>query len=353
MEMTSKERCLAVMRNEIPDRIPVVPQSFMFSVETAGFRISDVNRNGKRMAQSHIISQKKYGYDGCVIDFDDASIAEACGAKVIFREDEPAIVDESDPVLKDLRDVYNLEVPDPLRAGRLPEWLAATSTLVEAIGEDVLVMGRADQGPFSVACLLRGTQQFMMDLVMEDKQVINDVIEFCRKACVAFAKAQKDAGAHVTSIGDALAGPNLVSPAMYREFALIPEKKLTREVQDYGIPYSIHICGNTNAIIGDLASTRAKILEVDWQVNMADARKKVPLSTVLMGNINPGDPMVFGTSEKVDETARKIIEDTKGKGLFLSTGCAMGRNTPHENFVAMINAAKKYGTCEQIMAMND
>lgn len=349
--MNSLERCMAVLNGQMPDMIPVIPQSFMFAVETAGFRIGDVNRSGKLMAQSHIISQEKYGYDGCVIDFDDASIAEAIGAKVIFRDDEPATVNEEEPVLKDLRDVYDLELPDPLKAGRLCEWLEATSTLVNEIGDRVFIMGRADQGPFSIACLLRGTTQFMMDLLTEDKQVINDVLEYCRKVSVSFAKAQKDAGAHATSIGDALAGPNLISPDMYREFALEPEMLLVQEVQDYGIPFSIHICGNTNRIIEDMGHTGARILEVDWQLDIRQARELVPLSTVLMGNIDPSFPLVLGSPEEVDTAVKNLIQATKGRSHFVSSGCAIGRNTPVENFKAFIAAGRKYGSYEQLMEL--
>jgi MtaA/CmuA family methyltransferase len=345
--MNSLERCLAVLNGEAFDTLPVVPQCFMLAIETAGFRIGDINRNGKRMALAHQISQEKYGYDGCVIDFDVASIAEAIGARVIFRDDEPAVVNEEYPVLKDLRDVYDLEVPDPLKAGRLCEWLDATRTLVDAIGDHVFVMGRADQGPFSIACLLRGTTQFMMDLLTADPQLIADVLDYCRKASAAFAKAQKDAGAHATSIGDALAGPNLIAPDMYRAFALEPEKQLVQEIQDYGIPFAIHICGNTKGIITDMGSTGAKILEVDWQLDMRAARQSVPLSTVLMGNVNPSFPLVLGTPADVEQAVKEVIEQTRGQSLFVSSGCAMGRNTPPENFRAFVSAARKYGVTER------
>ncbi|MDR0844669.1 MAG: uroporphyrinogen decarboxylase family protein [Tannerella sp.] len=350
--MTSLERCLAVLNGEKFDTLPIVPQCFMLAIETAGFRIGDINRNGKKMAEAHRISQEKYNYDGCIIDFDDASIAEAIGAKVIFRDDEPAVVNEDYPVLKDLRDVYDLEIPDPFKAGRLSEWLEATRTLVDAIGDHVFVMGRADQGPFSIACLLRGTTQFMMDLITEDPKLIADVLDYCRKVCVVFAKAQKDAGAHATSIGDALASPNLISPDMYRAFALEPEKQLVQEVQDYGIPFSIHICGNTNRIIADMGATGAKILEVDWQLDMRTARELTPSSTVLMGNINPSVPLVFGSPEDVDKAVQELVEKTKGQGLFISSGCAMGRNTPPENFRALVAAARKYGAYEEVMKLN-
>jgi MtaA/CmuA family methyltransferase len=326
------------------DRVPVVPQTFMFAAETAGIKVGAFAHSAAKMVEAQLVSQAKYGYDGCVIDFDDATLAEACGAKVIFREDDPAIVDEADLVVKDLRDVEQLRLPDPWKDGRLPIWLEATRLLKDRIGDHVFIMGRADQGPFSLACLLRGPQQFMMDLLDEEsEQGVHALIDYCRRACAVFALAQKEAGAHATSIGDAFAGPNLISPEMYRKFALEPEMRLTEEVQAAGIPFSIHICGNTNGIIADMGRTGAKILEVDWQLDMAEARRAVPASTVLMGNINPSAPMAFGTPEQVEATVRGIMDATGGRGVFLSSGCAMGRNTKPENMRALMAAAEKYG----------
>ena len=134
------------------------------------------------MVEAQLACIEKYGYDGIVIDFDDATIAEACGASVIFREDEPAIVNEKAPLLKSLRDVENLSLPDPGKSGRLPVWLEATRKLVDLVGEEVFIMGRADQGPFTMATLLRGAQQFMEDLVLEDNVLIKKVIDYCRLA---------------------------------------------------------------------------------------------------------------------------------------------------------------------------
>jgi len=343
-KMTGLQRCQAVLAGEDPDQVPVVPQTFMFAAETAGIRVGDFAHNSEKMVEAQVISQAKYGYDGCVIDFDDATLAEACGAKVIFRDYEPAIVDESELVVKDLRDVDKLKLPDPWKDGRLPVWLEATRLLKDRIGDHVFIMGRADQGPFSLACLLRGPQQFMMDLLDEENiEPIKQLIDYCRQACARFALAQKEAGAHATSIGDAFAGPSLISPAMYREFALEPQIRLAEEVQAAGIPFSIHICGNTNGIIADMGLTHARILEVDWKLDMAEARRVVPAPTVLMGNVNPCDPLVLGTPSDVDAAARKVIEATGGRGLFLSSGCAMGRNTPPENMEALVAAAYKYG----------
>lgn len=353
-EMTSLERCLTVLEAGIPDRVPVIPQTFMLAAETAGMVIGEMARDGKMMAESHRISQAKYGYDGCVIDIDDASLAEACGSKVIFdNPEEPALVDEHNPLVTDLRQVPDLKLPDPLKDGRLPLWLEATERLVEAIGDHVFVMGRADQGPFDLLCLIRGTQNFMMELVTEDPQVIWNALDWCREANLAFAKAQKDAGAHATSIGDSYAGPNLIHPDMFRQFALEHEITLAKQVQDYGIPWSLHICGATDPILEDMSSTGAKILEVDWQVDMARAHEICAGKNVLMGNVDPSEPLAIGTPDQVEAKAKKVIEDCKGRDLFLSSGCAMGRKTPEENVRALVDAPKKYGTREQILAMGE
>lgn len=350
--MTGLERCLSAMNFSIPDRIPVVPQAFMFACKTAGYKIGQINKSGRLMAETHLVSQNKYRYDGVVIDMDDAALAEACGAKVIFREDDVAVVDESRPLLKNLRDVEDLEIPDPYKSARLPEWLEATKILSKKIGDHVFIMGRADQGPFDLACLLRGTEQFMIDLLSEEPEDINKLLDYCRKVVTLFAKAQKDSGAHATSIGDSYAGPNLVSPHIYREFALEQEKILTKEVQEYGIPFSVHICGNTTKILEDMCKTGAKIFELDWQVDMGYAKQVFGSNAVIMGNIDPSDPLVWGTPQKVEEKAKEIIEKTGGIGLFLSSGCAIGYNTPEDNFIALVESAKKFGTYEQILELN-
>ncbi|MCE5188570.1 MAG: uroporphyrinogen decarboxylase family protein [Eubacteriales bacterium] len=349
-EMTSLQRVRAVLNGETPDRVPVIPQGFMFCAANIGTKIGRINRDPKKMAESQVLTQQQFGYDGCVIDVDDATLAEACGARALFRDDGVAIIDEEHPALMDLSEIDNLELPDPNRSGRLPEWLETTQRIMDAVGDHVFVMGRADQGPFDLLCLLRGAQEFMMDLLTEEPEVILHAMEWTTKAHIIFANAMLKI-AHATSMGDSYASPNLVSPATYEKYALPFEQQVVRAVQTKERPYSIHICGNTTKIIDKMALTGSKILEVDWQMDMGEARAAVPDNVVLMGNIDPSDPLVQGTPEDVDRKAKYIIEKTAGRGLILSSGCAMGANTPPENVAAMVAAAKKYGTYEQLLRM--
>jgi len=347
-EMTSLERVQAVLRGEIPDRLPVIPQGFMFSARTAGYHIGQINRSPEKMAESHRICQEKYGYDGCIIDVDDATLAEACGAKVIFRENDVASVDEHAPALKNLDDIESLHMPDPLSDGRICEWLETTQRLLDSIGDHVFIMGRADQGPFSLLCLLRGAQNLMVDLMIRDEATIRRALEWATEAHMRFARAQLRLGAHATSMGDAYAGPNLISPDSYRKFGFPYEKEVVAALRDLNGAYSIHICGNATRIVEDMGRTGADILELDWKTNMGQARKSVPENVTLMGNINPSDPMFLGEPETVKSQARDIIVSTKGRGIILSSGCALGEGTREENMRALVESAKLYGTYEQL-----
>jgi len=340
--MNGLERCLNSLNRQSIDKVPVVPQGFLFAIETSEFRMSEVVHNPENMAKALMQCWEQYDYDGIVIDFDDATLAEACGASVIFRDIEPAMVDESKPVITNWSDLDKLRLPDPNKSGRLPVWLETTRILSKQLGREVMIMGRADQGPFTLASLLRGTQNFMMDLMTEDPQPVHELIDYCTEAFTRFAKAQKDAGAHFTSMGDALAGPNLISPDLYRTFAWKPECTAVRAIQDYGISFSLHICGNTTAIIDEMLQTESKVLEIDWQVDLAEVIKKAHGQTIIMGNINPSHPIVTGTRQEVYKETIKLLQQTKGKGIWLSTGCAIGRNTPPENFEAFIRAGRDF-----------
>ena len=72
-----------------------------------------------------------------------------------------------------------------------------------------------------------------------------------------------------------------------------------------------------------------------------------------MGNIDPSFPLVLGTPEQIDEAVKNLIEATNGYRHIISSGCAMGRNTPPENFKAFIKAARKYGAHDEIVRLQN
>ena len=75
--MTGLKKCMSVLEGKKNKEIPVVPQAFLFALEMIGYQMKGVVFSPENMAKAHQICQQKFGYDGCIIDFDDATITEA------------------------------------------------------------------------------------------------------------------------------------------------------------------------------------------------------------------------------------------------------------------------------------
>ena len=352
--MSSLQRVQAAFNGELPDRLPVLPLTCIWVGRQAGMTMDEMYGDAARMARAHIDAWRQFGYDGCVVSFDTAVLAEACGAKVIKRPDAQIVVDENKPLLKNLRDVDQLEVPDPFTAGRMPYWLEVTRRISEQVGNEAFVMGCADQMPFSLACSLRGTTQFMMDLLSEDPEVIAKVIDYCRRVHVRFATAYKQVGARAVTTGDAPAGPSMISPEQYRQFAMGAEKACISAEQAAGIAVSLHICGNTTEILPDMVACDSRLIEVDWMIDLAKLRQLIVAAghkTVILGNINPAEPLSFGTPAQVEAAVATAIRQTRGRGFIIGSGCLVGRETPVANIAAMVAAARTHGTREKLQTL--
>ena len=48
-EMTGLERCLTVLNGGVADRVPVVPQTFMFAAGTAGIKVRELAHNTSKL----------------------------------------------------------------------------------------------------------------------------------------------------------------------------------------------------------------------------------------------------------------------------------------------------------------
>ncbi len=342
-ELSSVERTLRTLQFKPIDRVPVDLHNFMLTPRFMGVSdFASFYRDGEAMAEGQIKAWKRYGHDVLLVENGTAALAEACGVEVIYQQDSAPVA--SIPAINSLDEVDELEVPDPYQDPLLSELLKATRLIVEEIGEKAFVIGRADQGPFSLACEIRGMSNFLLDIaIREDLDKIHRLLEFCSKVSERFALAQIEQGAHATSFGDSPSGPDLISPADYREFAYPYMKKLAQTMKDRGIILAYHICGNATPIISDMIDTGAAIIEIDQKSDQLAVKKAADGKAALLGPIDPSEVMANGTPELVVQKAREALENlSPGGGFILGPGCALPSTTPDENIDALIETAKKY-----------
>jgi uroporphyrinogen decarboxylase len=340
-EMTPKERMTAFAAGGEIDRIPCIPLIGEHACRLIGVTVSRYNHSAELMAEAQIAAFRKYRPDSVGIGPGLFGITEAMGTRLKFPEDGMPYV--SEPVLKDYADFDRLSPVDSHRDGRLPLYLKALKLINEQIGDQVVV-GSSVGGPFTAAASLRGTENFLRDL-RKNPEMAHRLLQLVTVSALRYIDAVSDLGLK-PSISEPTASGTLISARQFREFAK-PYLKMyvDRIIERCGSGPMLHICGNTSRIWSDMADTGATILSLDNEIDLAEAKEAVGDRVCLAGNVRPVETLMKGTRDQVLTEAKECLRKAHDnpKGYILSSGCALPLDTPPENVMALMEAARIYG----------
>lgn len=340
--MNGRERIRAALGGSRPDRVPIMLHNFLMAAREAGISQRRFREDPESIAACFIRAVESYGYDGILVDVDTVTLAEALGVRVDLPEDQPARW--AGPAIDSLGAARDLPPVDVGAHPRVQVWLEAVRRIKAAFGDEIFVRGNCDQAAFSLASMVRGPVDWMMDL-MDEKNHADALalLDYCTEAAGAFIRLMADAGADMVSNGDSPAGPDLVSPGFYRTFAQPYERRLVEEAHACGLPYALHICGDTTRILEAMLETGADALELDYKTDAFKAREVMAGRAVFIGNIDPSAVLALGTPALVESRTRELLEIFAGSPRFiLNAGCAVPAETPPENLRAMIAAARAF-----------
>ena len=301
---------------EAVERIPVMAHNFLMAVREAGFTQKQFRESPDMMVKAMTEATMKYDLDCVLLDVDTALLASACGADVMYPDDLAAVAKGTQPVpLEELPD--KVKEVDLLASDRVRHYLEAAERLVQWGNEnDRFIRINADQGAFSLACILTGMDEFMMDLLDEDyEDDINRLLDATYSVALKMHELCFATGAHMTSYGNSSEGCSVISPACFRQFA---KERETR-----------------------LAETGCPAYELDWKTDANRVFEVAHGKFTLSGNVDPA-LFVTGTPDEVYAAARKVCDIFRGKGgLVLCSGCALGPQTKSENLQAFVRAVRE------------
>jgi MtaA/CmuA family methyltransferase len=334
--MTGRERVFAMMEGREVDHLPLMPITMMFAGDLAGVTYGEYATNHEVLAEAQIKTAEAFGFDYVSVISDPAREAADCGAAIQYFENQPPAVDEVNALLQGPEDLAKLSVPDPLGGGRMHDRVKGIALLKERAGDERIVEGWVE-GPVAEAADLRGINHIMMDF-FEQADFVRDLFDFVIEMELAFAKAQKDAGADLMGVGDAAA--SLVGPQVYDEFVWEAEKRLVDGLHDMGLKVRMHICGDTRSILEGMGRLGCEIVDLDYMVPVAEGRAAMGPDQVLLGNLDPVRCLRDGTPDSVRAAIAQCHQEA-GPRFIVGAGCEVTRDTPHENLQAMCEYARE------------
>ncbi|MGD0729771.1 MAG: uroporphyrinogen decarboxylase family protein [Terracidiphilus sp.] len=341
--MTSLERCLATIRQAPHDRVPVDLHNFMMTVADVDRPSQQIYQDGQLLGEAQVAAWKRFGHDMLLVENGTAALAEACGCQVTYLPGSAPIIEK--PLLESISRVSSLRKPDPWHSPLARAVLDATRYVLDQIGDLAFVMGRADQGPFDLACLIAGPVTLMTEMAAgESDEQIFELLEYASDCFILYARMFKEMGCPGTSIGEAQCSPDVISPRMYEKYCLPYGRKVVSALQSDDFILAYHTCGNTTKIIDRMVQTGAGILEFDYKCDKAAAKRATAGKTTLLGPIDPSGVLHEGSVDDVERACREAIEVlAPGGGFILGPGCALPATTPAENIDKLVGCAKAHG----------
>jgi MtaA/CmuA family methyltransferase len=346
--MNALDRTLKALTMQECDRISVNPEiDYSYAAKLSGipvdkcftdedihaealervFDIHDVDGLYVNLCLSKdIITRRKQTGDGLLV-------TDACGIEwKVGENDVGSVYQNSIQSLDDER----LITENPIKIG-----IVNTFRKIKKEYKEKYAIIPGITGPFSQVVFLYGFMQTLVSMLDEEEK-LKEVIEARVPHAIKWADELIEDGAKVVWIGEGAASSSVISPGQYLEFVYPYQKMLVEHIKKRGAYTIIHVCGDINKSIRYIAGTGAECLDIDYMVDLADAKEAVGDRLCLKGNINPAELMSFNTNQ-VYNLSKEKIDIFGNKGFILSTGCLVCRDTPKENIDAMVQASFDLG----------
>ena len=338
--MNGFERIQCALKGKWPDQRPIMLHNFMMAAAEAGYTMKEFREDPQKASDAFIQSVEKYELDGIMVDFDTTLIAGAIGAHVDYPDKEPARITQG--LISSWEQVNELAEIDLAKNDRVQNWLETCRLIKDYFGDEVYVRGNCDQAPFSAASMVRGAQNWMIDMMIPGPEV-DKLLEYCTAVCIQFIDLMSKTGVDMVSNGDSPAGPEMISPQLFRQYALPYEEKLVEAAHNLGLPYVNHICGNTDLILEDMLESGTDGLELDYKTDINKILKTLGNQCLFIGNIDPSGVIALGTKELVKKKIKELLSVYReSPRLVVNAGCAIPPNTPSENIKALVKTVREY-----------
>ena len=348
--MIPRERAVAALRGEIPDRVPCVPLvDTSYAAACAKLPVAECFINPEAYAAALVATLDRHP------DIDGVSINIGLSDDVFVDhriENGTHHIKTTGGLTwmvpaNDIGSIETCEIADfsDSRIATDEYLMKACLRTLRAIPlkyREKYLINTTVTGPFSQVAFLVGMDGIMMGTI-DDEEALLAAIRQRVPFALQWVDALKELDPGCIWIGEGFASNSLLSGGSYRKFVMPFEKLVVDRIHEIGKTSILHICGKLDQSLESLLETGSDGVEIDWQVDIPQAKRRVGEKITLKGNLNT-TKLVNAKPDEVYALASEAVRQGKPGGRFiLSSGCCLGRDTPPENVDAMVRACEDHG----------
>lgn len=241
-----------------------------------------------------------------------------------------------------IEELEDYEFPDPESLSLEP-----LDRFVRRYGNEYALMSGFSYTLFERAWTLRGFARILADFYA-NPSFVERLLDRITEYDIELAKRIAEKPVDIYWIGDDYSDQRgmLMSPAIWRKFLKPRLSGIAGVARRKGIPTFIHCDGNPTAILDDLIEAGITILNPvqPLAIDPSFVKEKLGDRLCLFGTIDIQHTLPFGSPEQVKKEVTKRMEKCGyGGGLILSPTHAVPPDVPLANIVALVGAIRKYG----------
>jgi uroporphyrinogen-III decarboxylase len=391
--MNSKQRVLAAMNHEKPDRVPVMCQLALgHYFLNCDYSPSEIWFDSETFAKALVDLQQRYEFDGILVNLpgrpvdwknnlkssktinnsehlywksgletivppDDNPQTYQLGQVPLERADYKT-VDVNDPAtyrltgyiwntwhMPQLWDIdLHSDLSDP---AAYPVWFTSTLEKTRQLAPDVSVHVEVFS-PFTHFMELLGYEQALMALLDEPRKC-HEVLAAFTQQVLAQVKLYAGCGPDAILVSSAFAGAGFISRQMYKEFVIPYEDQVFRAICGHGSKSYVHTCGAIGDRLDLMSETSVDGIDtLDppplGTVELRQAKSKYGERFFFKGNLDAVNEMLNADDQTFEQAVKeRIIIGKTGSGYILSSACSVAPHVKPERLKILAALAKKFG----------
>lgn len=283
---------------------------------------------------------RRYPLDAAILFSDILTVPDAMGLGLYFAAGEGPRF--TSPVASKA-DVDKLPVPDPEQ--ELGYVMNATRAIRRELQGRAPLIGFSGS-PWTLATYMTeggGSKFFTVikKMMYAAPQTLHLLLDKLAQSVTLYLNAQIRAGAQAVMIFDTWGG--VLTGRDYRQFSLCYMQQiidgLLRENEGRRVPVTLFTKGGGQWLEA-MAETGCDALGLDWNTDIADARRRVGDNVALQGNMDPS--VLYGPPERIEEEVASILAGFgHGAGHIFNLGHGIHQDVAPEHAGVMVKAVHR------------